>query len=222
MNTAKEPFQFVTASNLTCVENHVANTINKLLEGLDQASDAAIFYHTFQTLGEHHFLTEGFSNDFAQWVLSAFNQPMLAERLASIDVRDYVSVAALRNDLKMITAEFCEQHPKDADQLALEPFYFCKAVQVTVPLTWEANTLAGFRAGLERLTHASFYHHFLASRLRLQLRTNDFSHWFSVALGLDELADKANRIDIYTNTLDSARAELIVLVEKEMTKKEAR
>ncbi len=221
MNPAREPFQFVTASYLTCVENHVANTISKLLEGLDQASDAAIFYHTFQTLGRHHFLTEGFSNDFAQWALSAFNQPKFAERLASIDVRDYVSIAALRIDLKTITAEFCEQNPKEADQLALEPFYFCKTVEVTVPLKWDANSLAGFRASLERLSHASFYHHFLASRLRLQLRTNDFSHWFSAALGLDKLAEKANRIDIYTNTLDSARAELIELVEKEMTGKEA-
>jgi hypothetical protein len=222
MDIAKEPFLFVTASYLTCVENHVANTIGELLEGLDQASDAAIFNHTFQTLSRHHFLTEGFSNDFAQWVLSAFQQSRLAERLASIDVRDYISIAALRNDLKSITAEFCEEHPKEAGQLALEPFYFLRTVGVTVPLTWEANSLPGFRAGLERLSHASFYHHFLASRLRLHLRTNDFSHWFSDALGLDELADKANRIDIYTNTLDSARAELIVMVEKEMAKKEAR
>jgi hypothetical protein len=70
-------------------------------------------------------------------------------------------------------------------------------------LPWDARTLAGFRAGLERLSHASFYYDFIASRLRLHLCTNDFSNWFAKALGMEQLAARANRIDIYTNTLDT-------------------
>lgn len=214
--TAQQPFQFVTAAYLTRVENQKAQTIAELLDCLGQASDAAIFNHTFQTLGRHHFLTEGFSNDFAQWTLAALNQPVLAERLASIDIRDYVSIPELRGDLRKILAEFCEQHPGEAGHRAFEPFYFSQAVEVTLPLPWDARTLAGFRAGLERLSHASFYYHFIASRLRLQLRTNDFSHWFETALGLGHLAARTDRIDIYTNTLDSARRELIELVDGEI------
>lgn len=216
MNTANQPFQFVTASYLTQVENQKANTIEELQEGLEYSSDDAIFYHTFQSLGRHHFLTEGFSNDFAQWVLASLNRHELAERLASIDVRDYVSIAELRNDLRRIVAEYTDAHPKESQQQAFEPFYFCRAVGVTIPLHWEAKTLAGFRAGLERLSHSSFYHHFIASRLRLQLRTNDFSHWFATALGLERLGTRTNRIDIYTNTLDTARHELIQIVDKEI------
>jgi len=215
-NTPEQAFQFVTAAYLTCVENQKAETIRELAGALEQASDAAIFYHTFQSLGRYHFLTEGFSNDFAQWVLASLNQPLLAERLASIDVRDYVSIAELRVDLRRIMTDYAEQRPQQAGQAAFEPFYFCRAIEVTVPLPWDARTLGGFRAGLERLSHASFYHHFISSRLRLQLRTNDFSHWFANALGLDELAARANRIDIYTNTLDTARQELIELVDREM------
>ena len=63
MNTAEQPFQFATASYLTCVENQKAETAADLLDALEQASDAAIFYHTFQSLGRYHFLTEGYSND---------------------------------------------------------------------------------------------------------------------------------------------------------------
>jgi hypothetical protein len=216
MNTAQQPFQFATAAYLTCVENQQARTLAELLDGLQNATDAAVFYHTFQSLGRYHFLTEGFSNDFAQWVLAALNQPALAERLASIDVRDYLSIAELRTDLCRILSEFNEQQPQQAGQLAFEPFYFCRAVEVTRPLPWDARTLAGFRAGLERLSHASLYHHFISSRLRLQLRTNDFSHWFATALGLEQLATRANRIDIYTNTLDSARRELVEMVDQEI------
>lgn len=216
MNTATQPFQFATAAYLTCVENQKADTIADLFQTLEQASDAAIFYHTFQSLGRYHFLTEGFSNDFAQWVLASHNQPLLAERLAGIDIRDYISIAELRADLRQIICEYAGQRPQQACRSAFEPFYFCYAVEVAVPLPWDARTLAGFRAGLERMSHASFYHHFIASRLRLQLRTNDFSHWFATALGLNQLAARTNRIDIYTNTLDTARQELIELVDREI------
>jgi len=48
------------------------------------------------------------------------------------------------------------------------------------------------------------------------LRTNDFSHWFDQSLGLPELAARSNRIDIYINTIDSARKELIELVDREI------
>ncbi len=216
MSTAAQPFQFATAAYLICVENQKAETVAELLAALEQASDATIFNHTFQCLGRYHFLTEGFSNDFAQWVLASLNQPLLAERLASLDVRDYVSIAELRADFRQILSEYCGRSPRQASQSAFEPFYFSRAIEVTVPLPWDARTLAGFRAGLERLSRASFYHHFIASRLRLQLRTNDFSHWFATALGLEELAARTNRIDIYTNTLDTARQELIGLVDREM------
>ncbi len=144
------------------------------------------------------------------------NQPALAERLASIDIRDYLSIQELRSDLRRILGEFCEERPTEATNRAFEPFYFCEAVEVVIPLHWDARTLPGFRAGLERLSHASFYHHFISSRLRLQLRTNDFSHWFRNALGLETLAARTDRIDVYTNTLDTARHELIELVDGEI------
>jgi len=78
-----------------------------------------------------------------------------------------------------------------------------------------ARTLEEFRESVAHLSHASFYFHFISSRLRVQLRTNDFSHWLADGLGLKRLAEGVNRIDIYTNTLDSARAEMLRLIDRE-------
>jgi len=218
MITVATPFEFFTAAHLTRIGNLSAITLTELLAGLEQCSDASIFHHTFQTLGSHHFLTEGFSNDFAQWVLADANRDALAERLAALDIRDYSSIAALRADLCRLVHDFCQEHPEFAQQSALERFYFCESVEVTIPFGLSAANLDEFREGLFRLSHASFFFHFISSRLRLHLRTNDFSHWLADGLGLMTLADTVNRIDVYTNTLDSARAKLLRLVDRERRK----
>ncbi len=215
---AEKPFEFFTVSYLTRIGNQSAGTLAELLTGLEHCSDVSIFYHTFQTLESHHFLTENFSNDFAQWAQADANRDDLAERLAVLDVRDYLSIAALRSDLIRIVGDYCAANPSFASQAALERFYFCESVEVTVPLGLTATTLEEFRAGIEHLSHASFYFHFISSRLRLQLRTNDFSLWLAGGLGLQSLADSVNHIDIYTNTLDSARAKLLRLIDRERRK----
>ncbi|PYU71679.1 MAG: hypothetical protein DMG49_08885 [Acidobacteria bacterium] len=127
MKAAEAPFEFVTVSYLTRIGNQSAGALAELLTGLEHCSDASIFHHTFQTLGSHHFLTEGFSNDFAQWVLADTNRNDLAEQLAALDIRDYVSIAALRRDLCRLVGEFCTAFPHFAGQSALERFYFSRA-----------------------------------------------------------------------------------------------
>jgi Family of unknown function (DUF5752) len=218
VNTAQTPFEFVTVSYLTRIGNQSAGTLAELLTGLEHCSDASIFHHTFQTLGSHHFLTEGFSNDFAQWVLADTNRNDLAEQLASLDIRDYVSIAALRSDLCRMVSDYCAAYPHFASQSALDRFYFCESVEITVPLGRSTRTLDEFRQGITLLSHAGFYFHFISSRLRLQLRTNDFSHWLADSLGLRTLAESVNNIDIYTNTLDSTRAKLLRLIDRERRK----
>lgn len=220
METADTPFEFFTVAHLTCIGNLSAGTLAELLKGLEECSDASIFHHTFQTLSSHHYLTEGFSNDFAQWALADANRDALAEQLAALDIRDYTSIAALRADLSRSVRDYVEQHPEAAQQEALERFYFCESLEVTLPFGLTARTLEEFQAGVKRLSHAAFYFHFISSRLRLHLRTNDFSHWLANALGMKALADNINHIDIYTNTLDSARAKLLRLVERARRKHE--
>jgi hypothetical protein len=215
---ATEAFQFATASYLVRIGNQAATNLRELEQGLTDCSDASIFYHTFQSLGRHHFLTEGFSNDFAQWVLGSCNRPALAEQMASVDIRDYVSVAELRNDLRRVVEEYCRGNSSTASQAAFESFFFCETVEEKVALGREAWTLAEFRDGLKDLAHGSLQFHFITSRLRLQLRTNDFSRWLSQELGLIELARKVDQIDIYTTTLDSARSRILHLVEGELSR----
>jgi hypothetical protein len=213
---ASEPFQFETASYLIRIGNHTACNLVEMQKGLEACSDGSIFYHTVQTLGRHHFLTEGFSNDFAQWALDACNRPVLAEQLASLDIRDYVSLAELRSDLRRVVRDYCVANPGEAAQSAFEPFFFCETVEEEVALPLTASTLEEFHECVSHLPHASLQFHFITSRLRLHLSTNDFSYWLAKDLGQRELARRLDQIDVYTNTLDSARTQIMQLVEREL------
>jgi hypothetical protein len=117
-----------------------------------------------------------------------------------------------------VVGDYCKAQPAFCEQTALERFYFCESVEVTLPFGLTARTLEEFRGGIAHLSHASFYFHFISSRLRLQLQTNDFSHWLADALGLSTLAKSVNQIDIYTNTLDSIRAKVLRLIDRERRK----
>src|SRR5258708_16404047 len=123
MTRASRPFSFVTAYYLTRIDNQRATTIGELRDGLDRCSEASIFYHTFQSLGRHHFLTEGFSNDFAQWALAALNRAGLPEQLASLEFLDYTLLAHLRGDLHRIASAYSEAHPPPTTHHSLNPFY---------------------------------------------------------------------------------------------------
>ena len=211
MRQAKKPFEFTTAANVIRICGLKATTLAELLTQMRQCTDASIFHHTFQSLEIHHFLTEGFSNDFAQWALAACNEAALAERLAAVDLREYVSVAALRDDLVSITEDYIQSRPGSGDRPAFEPFWFCETVSVTVSAGVWARNLAEFVTGLESISLHAVHFHFLISRLRLQLRSNDFSHWLATTLDLTELAEQVNKIDIYTNTLEGVRQTIVKL-----------
>jgi hypothetical protein len=211
MNQADIPFQFVAASYLIRIRRERATTLGEMAAFLRTCSDASLFYHTFQSLETHHYTA--FSSDFAQWIQAACNEAALAERLASIDLRSFVTMPELREALAGPVEEHLQQNAAAALRPAFEPFHFCEAVEVTAPVETRAHTLAELAAGIRNLGLHTLHYHLITSRLRLKLVTNDFSFWIEHSLGLPELAEKLNGLDIYTNTLEGLRQESIQLLE---------
>jgi hypothetical protein len=214
---ARQPFYFNTAAHLLRIGRQRAYNLNELLEGVKTCPDDSIFQHTFQTLQEHHFIREGFSNDFAHWAFAACNEVGLAERLSSIDIREYISVKAVRERIVSIVDDYLKKNPRSADRAALEPFYFCASDSVVIPLPLVARNLQEFTNGIEKVSIHAIHYHFIEARLRLKLNSNDFSMWLEEELDLGKLADRINQIDIYTSTLpDVRRAILRILQPAEM------
>src|SRR6202140_5816837 len=104
--TPAKPFYFNTSAHLLRITRQKANSLGEFLDALRECPEASIFQHSVRTLQEHHFIREGFSNDFAHWAVSACHEPSLAEELASVDVREFTSVAQLRERFVQIVEDF--------------------------------------------------------------------------------------------------------------------
>lgn len=213
---ARSPFYFNSAAHLLRIGREKATTLMELLEAIRTCPESSIFQHTFQTLAEHHFISGGFSNDFSHWAFSSCNEVELAERLAAIDVREFTSIATLRERLIHIIESYLQKSPRAAGRVAMEPFYLMASDLVVVPTPYVARNLEEFAEGLRKVSIHAIYYHFIDARLRLKLNSNDFSVWLEKELDLPQAADKVNRIDIYTSTLEDVRRGILKLIEIEM------
>lgn len=207
-----KPFYFNTSENLLRIGRQRAGTLCELLTAVQTCPEDSIFQHTFRTLQEHHFIRQGFSNDFAHWSLFACHEPALAEQLASVDVREFTAIEGLRGRMIEIIDGFLQNHPKSGTRPANEPFYFCASDLVVLPTKYAPDTLPGFLDGINQVSIHSIHHHFIEARLRLRRMSNDFSNWLEQEVGLKQPADAIERIDIYTNTMEGVRLQIARIV----------
>lgn len=210
---ARAPFYFNSAAHLLRIGRERAANLQELLDALRTCPNDSIFQHTFQTLQEHHFIREGFSNDFAHWAFAACNQVGLAERLAAIDVREFTNITDVRHRLVAIVEEYLKSNPRARDRGALEPFYFCATDTVVIPTPLVARNLVEFIDALKKVSIHSIHYHYIEARLRLKLNSNDFSVWLEEEMDLGVAADRLNRIDIYTSTLQGVREQILRILE---------
>src|SRR5258706_13485194 len=85
---AKKRFVFNSGAHILRIGTERARNLNEMLEAVRVVPDSSIFQHMFQTLADHHYIREGFSNDFAHWAFFSCNETGLTDRLAGIDLRE--------------------------------------------------------------------------------------------------------------------------------------
>ncbi len=214
LRQAHTPFHFNSAAHLLRIGRERAVNLNELLEAVRSCPDESIFQHTFRTLQEHHFIQQGFSNDFAHWAYVDCNEVGLAEQLASLDIREFTSISRLRERIVHILEEYLRQNPLAGARSARQAFYFCASATVVTPTTFVAYNLADFLSAIEQVGLHSIHYHFIEARLRLKLESNDFSVWLNRELDLAPVAAAIDHIDIYTSTLEGVRQQIVRIIQR--------
>ena len=214
MRKPDKPFYFNTSENLLRIGRQKANNVSELWQALQTCPDDSIFQHTFRTLQEHHFIRQGFSNDFAHWCLVRLQRAGLGGAIGQRGREGIYGIDGLRRRMVGIVDEFLQQHPQSGAKPAHEPFYFCASSIVVLPTQFAPDTLPGFVDGLRHVSLHSIHHHFIEARLRLHRMSNDFSNWLEEEVGLSQAAESIERIDIYTNTMEGVRQQIATIVEQ--------
>jgi hypothetical protein len=209
---ARSPFHLNSGAYLLRIERERAANLGELLDALRTCPEDSIFQHTFRTLQEHHFIREGYSNDFAHWAYISCHEVGLAERLASVDIRSFTSLPDLRARIVKIVEEYLHRGPRFKDRPALKPFYFCSSETVVMPTPFVAHDLEEFTNAVEQVSVHSIHHHFIEARLRLKLKSNDFSQWLEQEMNLKQEAIRLNGLDIYTSTLEDVRSQIVAIL----------
>lgn len=206
-------FRFYTKLDQTILLGIKARNVLGLLEGIRKVPEAAIYHHTHRFLQQHHYLSPEPPNDFAYWVTHVLGDNALGERLWSVDIVQFQSIAELREKFVAILEAHLAAKKRRTDCFPGEEFHFMASKTFVVPTPYVAHNLTEFAEMLGNVTINSLYHHVFDAKLRLKRGDNDFSRWFR-SLGKTELAEKIRHLDPYTYTLEGLRKDIIAAVKK--------
>ena len=204
-------FRFKTKFDLTLLLGQKAATLQELLNGIKTVPESSIYLHTHKFLHQHHFLSPEPPNDFAYWVTNVLNENALGERISSIDIIRFHTIAEVRAQFEELIEEFLLTARRNVEAPDGEEFYFMASQIFVLETPHVAHTLEEFIQCLETISIHSLYYHMFDAHLRIQQEENDFSEWFRT-IGKRELADDVRRIDPYTRTLDGLRKKLLNIV----------
>ena len=212
---AKNPFYFYTRQNLIYLTARKAKNLKELLGGIKDAPSSLIYYHTHHYLQQNEYLSPEPPNDFAYWINNVYQENVLAERLASMDLRTFPRLRDIRIRLIEIIQEVIDSDGfTDRNVPKGMEFHFMKAQTFIFPTKIQANNLLEFKESLSKVSLNSIYFHMFESRLRLESDLCDFSIWLRDSLGEDKLAKVFNSLDPYTHTLERLRSKIITLIAK--------
>ncbi|NVL91150.1 MAG: hypothetical protein HWN69_09230, partial [Desulfobacterales bacterium] len=101
-----------------------------------------------------------------------------------------------------------------------EPFYLYDIVRIVYLSDRFAYDLKSFRELLPKVSTYSVFFHFIESRLRTQLDSDDFSTWIEESLNIPRLAQRIRKIDVNVYTLEGVRARILELIDEHLKEAE--
>lgn len=214
----QDEFIFYSEASLIQCTPFAADSLPSLLDALRRVSGSSIFHHFYYSLLQRHFLKSEFQNDFALWADQTLLEPVLAERLATVDPLDFPSVRAARN--KVI--EYVEPFVGESQTYIRVPpgkeLRFQELKSFSYPSGLRAKNLEEFARVVRRISVESAFYHMVEARLRLENGTNDFSLWLEKSWGEPELANQIKALNPYRHGLADLRFRISELVKARLAR----
>ncbi len=210
------PFQFKECIIIPRATGEKASSLKELREKIMLISDESLYHHTYQYFIRGHL--HEYTNRFAEWAAESIEERALSEQFSNLDPYEFNTIEELREELVNITSKYLENNPEPRPVLPGDEFYFNETLTMVFDAGLRARNLAEFLIAVRYVEPGSIYFHFYEARNRSDEKTNDFSSWFALAFGKEELADKIKNIDPFMYDIEGIRKLIVELVEAELRK----
>ncbi len=217
LTRSSKPFLFRTQLSLTVLTGLKASNIIQLRDQLRVVPESSIYYHTHNFLQRHQFLVPEPPSDFTHWVTHVLQENRIGERLMAINTVSFRSLKDLRDAILSILDKFIEKDFPLREAPTGQEFHFMRSILFSLPISYKAHDLKEFVEALHKVSIHSLYYHIFEARLRTPAGINDFSYWLEKNLGESELAQKLEKLDPYSHTMDGLRCRIISLIEKKLS-----
>lgn len=214
LKKATTPFRFYTRLYLKELTGLKASNLAQLADLLKEVPDSVIYYHTHHFLEEHHYLTPEPANDFALWVSDELGDEVLGEKLASIDIFDFITIGALKARIEGVIRDYISKKADERTAHEGQEFHFIKSISFIMPTPYIAYDLREFVEVLKQISLDSLSYHIFEARLRLKKGVNDFATWIEDSVGDKDLANRLAYLYPYNYTLEGLRSTIIQVIEK--------
>ncbi len=191
-----------------------ARDLPELLAVIKVIDESSIFNHIYHALLDSHFLPIGYPNDFAYWIADALHEPVLAERLADLDLREFHNMGALRKEIIRRIEEYMVMHDVSRRADVGQEFYFIRCISVTFPTRYVVTNMNGALETIKEIDLDSIFYYFIASRLLGGEHYKELSRWIQ-RNDSHELMEKLDNLYPYGfANMDALRAEIVRIIER--------
>ena len=190
-----------------------ARDIPELLAAIKDIDESSIFSHVYHALLDSHFLPIGYPNDFAYWLVDALHEPVLAERLANLDLREFHDIGALRKELIRIIEDYMVLHDVSRRADVGQEFYFIRCISVTFPTRYVVKNMNEVLETIKDIDLDTIFYYFIASRLLGGEHYKKLSRWI-LKNNSYELMEKLDNLYPYGfANMGAMRNEIVRIVE---------
>nr|QNO50230.1 hypothetical protein PFOEMBKA_00002 [Methanosarcinales archaeon ANME-2c ERB4] len=190
-----------------------ARDLPELLAAIKEIDESSIFNHVYHALLDSHFLPTGYPNDFAYWIIDALHEPVLAERLANLDLREFHNMEALREEIIRIIEDYMAMHDVSRRVDVGQEFYFIRCISVTFPTKYVVTTMNEALETVKEIDLDSIFYYFIASRLLGGEHYKELSRWI-LRNDSHELIEKLDSLYPYGfANMDALRNEIVRIIE---------
>lgn len=216
----KQQFTFYKARYLLELTGRKAETIHELLDGIRKIDESSLFNHIHHALLDHHFVPLEYPNDFAYWIADVLHEPVLAEKIADIDLRHFNDIGALRNAIINEIQGYVRHNEVKGRASTGQEFHFVKCTSFIFPSRYTVRNIAQAVNAFREIDTSSIFYHFVAHRFLSKDKSHDFMNWIGKITGDSELVNRLKNIDPYGfPSMGELKKELLKILESHIKKR---